>query len=101
MNLNIINNKGVYELHGQFVEATTYEVANYFNTLLDTYYEIVICLKGVTTIDKKALNVMQFITSKAKRRSKELFVLGKTNTKINEQFKTAELEYLFKDDYTS
>ncbi|NMH88734.1 hypothetical protein [Flavivirga algicola] len=101
MNFEIINNKGVFEIHGDFTKAHTNQVANYFNNLLDKYYEIVICLKQVKCIDDKALNVMRFIVAKAKRRSKILFVLGKDNKRINKQFKTANLNNIFKNDYDS
>lgn len=99
MRLEIINNNGVFELHGHFVEANTYKVANYFNTLLDRYYEIVICLKGVQKIDASALNVMQFITTKGRRRSKTVFVLGKENKNIKDKFNKANLTNIFKNDY--
>lgn len=99
MTLKIINNKGVFELHGYFIERNTYKVANYFNALLDKYYEIVICLKGVQKIDKHALDVMQFITCKAKRRSKTVFVLGKDNKHIKDKFNTAKLTHIFRNDY--
>ncbi|AXT20359.1 hypothetical protein D7030_04360 [Flavobacteriaceae bacterium AU392] len=99
MELNIINNKGVFEIHGHFVKENTYKVATYFSELLDTYYEIVICLKSVNKMDKTALNVMQFITNKAKRRSKALFVLGKNNTRIKNQFDKNNLNNIFRNDY--
>jgi len=70
MELNIINNKGVFEIHGHFVKENTKQVADYFNTLLDQYYEIVICLKQVKEMDARALSVMRFISKKAKKRSK-------------------------------
>lgn len=99
MNFEIINNKGVFEIHGHFTNAYTHQVADFFNNLLDKYYEITICLKQVKRIDNKALNVMQFITAKAKRRSKVLFVLGKDNKRIKSHFESANLINIFKDDY--
>lgn len=99
MDLEIINNKGTYEIHGSFTNSHANTIATYFNTLLDTYYEIVICLKKVKQIDESALNVMRFIAAKAKRRSKVLFVLGKENDCVRQQFKKNHLNSLFKNDY--
>ncbi|MFI1743395.1 hypothetical protein [Thalassobellus sediminis] len=99
MNFEIINNKGVYEIHGDFTNDHTNKVETYFNNLLDTYYEVVISLKKVKQIDNKALEVMRFISEKAKRRSKVLFVLGKGNKRIRNQFKKANLNTIFKNDY--
>ncbi|WP_303317949.1 STAS domain-containing protein [Flavivirga abyssicola] len=101
MNFKIINNRGVFEIHGDFINEHTNQVATYFNNLLDTYYEVVICLNQVKRMDDTALNVMQFIAAKAKRRSKTLFVLGKENKRINKQFKTSNLNNIFKNDYDS
>lgn len=99
MNFEIINNKGVYEIHGDFINDHTNKVETYFNNLLDTYYEVVISLKKVNKIDNKALEVMRFISEKAKRRSKVLFVLGKGNKRIKTEFKKANLNTIFKNDY--
>ncbi len=101
MDFEIINNKGVFEIHGNFTDEHTNQVADYFNTLLDTYYEIVICLKRVKQIDNTALNVMKFISDKAKRRNKILFVLGKNNKRIKKHFKKANLKDIFCNDYNS
>ena len=101
MSFEIINNKGVFEIHGHFTNAYTNQVADLFNNLLDRYYEITICLKHVKRMDSKALNVMQFITAKAKRRRKVLFVLGKDNKRIKKQFEKANLNDIFCNDYTS
>ena len=99
MNFEIINNVGRYEIHGDFTGANTDIVATYFNTLLDTYYEVVICLKQVKLIDNNALEILQHITEKAKRRSKILFVLGKENSYVFQEFKKANLINIFKNDY--
>jgi anti-anti-sigma regulatory factor len=96
MNFKIINNQGTFEIHGDFIDANTHTAALYFNKLLDTYYEIVICLKHVKQIDQNALNVMQFITAKAKRRSKVLFVQGKENICVSKQLKNS-----LKNDYNN
>ncbi|GAA3612077.1 hypothetical protein Q4Q39_04620 [Flavivirga amylovorans] len=99
MNLEIVNNKGVFEIHGDFINEHTNQVATFFNNLLDTYYEIVICLKHVKQIDETAINVMKFISNKAKRRSKILFVLGNENKRIYSQLNKANLIYVFGNDY--
>ncbi|MDO5975141.1 STAS domain-containing protein [Flavivirga jejuensis] len=99
MNLEIINNKGVFEIHGDFVNEHTNRVATYFNRLLDRYYEIVICLEHVKQVDETAINVMRFIASKAKRRGKTLFVLGNENKRIHDQFNKANLISVFRNDY--
>lgn len=101
MNFEIKNNKGVFEIHGDFTNTYSNQVANYFSTLLDRYYEIVICLKQVRCMDETALNVMQFISAKAKRRSKVLFVLGEDNENINRQFNKSSLNSIFRNDYYS
>lgn len=101
MNFEIINNKGIFEIHGDFINEHTNQVATYFNNLLDTYYEIVICLKNVKQVDETAINVMKFISGKASRRSKTLFVLGKENESISTQFKKANLNTIFRNDYYS
>jgi len=99
MNFEIKNNQGVFEIHGDFINDHANQVETYFNNLLDTYYEVVICLKKVKQVDTKAIKVMQFIATKAKRRSKVLFVLGKENRRIKKQFKKANLNTIFKNDY--
>ncbi|MDO5969067.1 STAS domain-containing protein [Flavivirga aquimarina] len=101
MNFEIINNKGVFEIHGDFTHAHSNQVANYFNKLLDRYYEIVICLKQVTCMDETAMNVMHFISAKAKRRSKVLFVLGEDNKSINRQLNSSNLNTIFNNDYNN
>ena len=101
MNFEIINNKGVFEIHGHFTNTYANQAANFFNNLLDRYYEITICLKQVKRMDSKALNVMQFLAAKAKRRSKVLFVLGKNNKRIKKQFEKANLNDIFCNDYSS
>lgn len=100
MNFQIINNKGVYEIHGNFTNANIHEVANYFNNLLDTYYEIVICLKKVKCMDQSALGVLKRLVKKAKKRSKILFILGKENQRIISVFNKANLTRIFKNDYS-
>ena len=101
MNLQILNNQGIFEIHGDFIEAHTSIVKAYFNDLLDTYYEIVICLKQVEKIDKYGLNVMQFIVNKASKRSKIIFVLGGENKNIIKKFQKANMSNIFKNDYTN
>ena len=101
MNLQILNNQGVYEIHGEFIGAHANIVRAYFNDLLDTYYEIVICLKRVKKIDHSGLGVMQFIVNKGAKRSKTIFVLGEKNVSIVKAFKKANLVNIFKNDYSS
>ncbi|OUR98359.1 hypothetical protein A9Q86_15030 [Flavobacteriales bacterium 33_180_T64] len=101
MNLQILNNQGTFEIHGDFIEGNTDKVRQYFDNLLDRYYEIVICLKQVKRIDNSGLSVMKFITQKATKRSKTLFVLGDQNKRIIKKFKNANLSTIFKNDYTS
>ncbi len=99
MDFQIINNKGTFEIHGNLTQENTNTAKDYFNTLLDTYYEIVICLKSVNKIDQSALNVLEFISNKAKKRSKTLFVLGKENQSIKKIIAKAGLNSIFKNDY--
>ena len=99
MNFQIINNKGTFEIHGNLTLENTSYTKDYFNTLLDRYYEIVICLNKVTKLDASALQVLQFISEKAKQRSKTLFVLGKHNEKIKNTIHNANLNSIFRNDY--
>lgn len=99
MDLQIINNKGTFEIHGNLTHENTNYAKDYFNMLLDTYYEVVICLKKVNKIDKPALSVLKFISEKAKKRSKTLFVLGEENKSIKKIIANAGLNSIFKNDY--
>jgi anti-anti-sigma regulatory factor len=98
MNLQILNNQGIFEIHGDFIQAHAYIARTYFNDLLDNYYEIVICLKNVDKIDNSGLDVMRYIVNKGRKRSKMVFVLGDKN--IINVFKKANLSNIFKNDYT-
>ncbi|WP_299886034.1 STAS domain-containing protein [uncultured Lacinutrix sp.] len=91
MNFEIINNKGVFEIHGDLTKENTQRTKEFFDTLLDRYYEVVISLKKVRAIDKPALKVLQFISEKAKRRSKTLFVLANENCNIGNLIKKINL----------
>jgi len=85
MDFQIINNKGTFEVQGNLtVENTNYARAC-FSSLLDAYYEIVICLNKVNKMDNSAIGVLEFISNKAKQRSKTLFVLEKENKSINKK----------------
>lgn len=99
MAFQIINNKGTFEVHGNLTLENTSYTKDYFNTLLDRYYEIVICLKKVTKMDESALNVLRFISEKAKKRSKTLFVLGKNNGTIEKAMQNTNLNSIFRNDY--
>lgn len=99
MKLDIINNKGIYEIHGDFTSRNVFKVKDYFNYLLDHYYEIVICLNNVNKIDLSAMCVLKFIFKKAKKRSKVLLVKGRKNEKIKDMFKLSKANYIFKDNY--
>jgi len=99
MDFQIINNKGIFEIHGNLTLENTNYAKDYFNTLLDTYYEIVICLHKVKKIDKSALNVLKFISNKAKKRSKTLFVLGEENKAIKSKMTKSGLNFIFKNEY--
>ncbi|OEK08160.1 hypothetical protein A8C32_01480 [Flavivirga aquatica] len=100
MDFKIINNKGIFEIHGDFTNIQTNQVADYFSNLLDKYYEIIICLKQVDKIDNTAIKVIRSIAAKARRRSKILFVLGKENENITKQLKKANLN-IYKNDYAN
>ncbi len=98
MKLDIINNKGVYEIHGDFTSRNVFRVKDYFCYLLDHYYEIVMCLNNVTKIDRSAMLVLKFIFKKAKKRSKTMLVKGRKNEKVKAMFKLSEANYIYKDD---
>ncbi|WP_459209565.1 STAS domain-containing protein [Aquimarina rhabdastrellae] len=97
--LRITNNLGTYEIEGEFTSKNSLLVREKFNYLLDHYEEVVMCLGKVKKIDKSALCVLLDIYSKAKRRSKVLFVLGKKNKYISDMFTKSQMNYIFKNDY--
>ncbi len=99
MSLEIINNKGVFEVCGDFTSENKGKVKEYFNDLLDHYYEVVMCLENIKKIDESAIDVLKFIHKKATKRSKVLFVLGKNNTMIKRTFRIFNISYIFKNDY--
>jgi len=99
MPLKIINNKGIFEVCGEFTSENKGKVKEYFNNLLDNYYEVVMCLNKINKIDESAIDVLKFIHRKAAKRSKVLFVLGKKNTTIENAFKVFNISYIFKNDY--
>jgi anti-anti-sigma regulatory factor len=99
MSLEIINNKGVFEVCGEFTLENKGKVKEYFNNLLDSYYEVVMCLNKIKKIDESAVDVLKFIHNKAAKRSKILFVLGKENRVIKKSFKAFNISYIFKNDY--
>ena len=65
MDFQIVNNKGVYEIHGDFTTTNTNEVAFYFSNLLDKYYEIVICLKKVRKFESRHKKIRGFSSAQA------------------------------------
>ena len=99
MSLEIINNKGTFEICGEFTRENKGKVKEYFNDLLDNYYEVVMCLNKIKKIDESAIDVLKFIHNKAAKRSKILFVLGKENKIINKTFKVFNISHIFKNDY--
>ena len=99
MSLEIINNKGIFEVSGEFTSENKGKVKEYFNKLLDNYYEVVMCLNKTKIMDESAVDVLKFIHKKAAKRSKVLFVLGKDNRIIKKTFKAFKISYIFKNDY--
>ena len=99
MSLEIINNKGVFEVSGEFTSENKEKVKEYFNYLLDNYYEVVMCLNKIEKIDESAVDVLQFIHNKAVKRSKVLFVLGRGNGIIKNAFRVFNVSHIFKNDY--
>ncbi|WP_103866692.1 hypothetical protein [Aquimarina sp. I32.4] len=99
MKLQIINTSGTYEVIGNFTLDNTELVKEHFNYLLDHYEEVVMSLKKVKEIDKKAIKVLKDISEKANRRSKILFVLGKENSVIAKAFIKNKANYIFREDY--
>jgi anti-anti-sigma regulatory factor len=99
MSLEIINNKGVFEVCGEFTYENNRKVKEYFNDLLDNYYEVVMCLNKINKIDESAIDVLKFIYRKATKRNKVLFVLGRENKIIKKTFKVFNISYIFRNDY--
>ncbi len=99
MELHIQNRQGTFEVIGDFTSINAEKIKDYFNYLLDHYEEVVICLKKVKEIDKKALNALNEIYKKASKRSKILFVLGKENKIVSKAFKNNQLTHIFRNDY--
>ena len=99
MKLEINNVRGRMEVVGDFTSENVHKVKDHFNYLLDHYEEVVMCLKKVKKIDKKALQVLQGIYAKAQRRKKVLFVLGKKNKKVFMTLQSNKLNHIFRNDY--
>ncbi|WP_299260267.1 STAS domain-containing protein [uncultured Aquimarina sp.] len=99
MKLQIINQKGTYEINGDFTGLNNHLVKDHFNYLLDHYQEVIMCLKKVKKMDKRAIRVLQIIHKKAVKRGKILFVLGKKNKNIVPTFKQTKTSYIFRNDY--
>lgn len=99
MKFQIRNNKGTIEIVGNFTTAYASAVQEYFDYLLDHYEEVVMCVKQVHTMDKKAAKVLSSIYEKAKKRNKILFVLGKKNTAIRQAFQQYKITHIFRNDY--
>jgi anti-anti-sigma regulatory factor len=99
MKLQIINSSGTFEVIGNLTLNNSELVKDHFNYLLDHYEEVVMSLKKVKKIDKKAIKVLKEIYAKANRRSKILFVLGKENNVIANAFKKNKADYIFREDY--
>ena len=99
MKLEIINNKGVFEIHGDFAHRNVFIVRDYFDYLLNQYYEIVMCLKEVNRIDSLAMAVLKYINTKAQKRGKALIVYGRENEKIKNLINETKSNYIFNNDY--
>ncbi|MBG6130192.1 MFS superfamily sulfate permease-like transporter [Aquimarina sp. EL_43] len=99
MKLQIIHTSGTFEIVGNFTLDNTELVKDHFNYLLDHYEEVVMSLKKVKKIDKKAIKVLKEIYAKANRRSKILFVLGKENNVIANAFKKNKADHIFRENY--
>ncbi|WP_103071580.1 hypothetical protein [Aquimarina sediminis] len=99
MKLQIINTLGTFEVIGNFTSENTEIVKDRFNYLLDHYEEVVMSLKKVKKIDKKAVKVLKEISAKANRRSKILFVLGKENRIIAAAFNRNKANHIFRENY--
>lgn len=91
MYFKINNNKGVFEIEGDFTKENATLVRVHFNRLLDIYYEVVMSLKKVTKIDTSAIEALKYISIKTKKRSKTLFVFTKENSKIQQLINQANL----------
>ncbi len=99
MELEITNKQGTFEIIGNFTGKNTQKVKEQFNYLLDHYEEVILSLKKVTNIDKKATRVLQEIYDKATRRSKILFVLGKDNEQVSSMLQQTQTTHIFRNDY--
>lgn len=99
MQLKITNIKGVFEIQGRFTKENTSSVKEHFNYLLDHYQEIIMCLKKVSKIDQKAIEVLHDIYSKSVKRGKILFVLGHENENIIKAFQRTQTTHIFRNDY--
>ena len=95
----IRNNRGRIEIIGNFTAEYSNAVYEYINYLLDHYEEVVMCLRKVRQMDKKAAEVLSKIYDKAQRRSKVLFVFGKHNSKVKNAFENHNIIHIFRNDY--
>ncbi|MDY8134645.1 hypothetical protein [Aquimarina sp. 2201CG5-10] len=99
MKLHIENKKGTFEVIGNFTAGKANKVKDHFNYLLDHYEEVVMCLKKVKKIDKKATQILNDIYQKSCRRSKVLFILGKENQTVVNALQNNQLSHIFRNDY--
>ncbi|WP_378186549.1 hypothetical protein ACE939_15260 [Aquimarina sp. W85] len=99
MSLQIINNKGVYEICGNLTRQNLSLVHEKFSHLLNHYEEVVMSLDFIEKIDNYGLELLKSIRLKALQRSKVLFVLIKSNNHLLATLKRRKSTYILREDY--
>lgn len=99
MNLQIINNKGTYEISGNLTRPNIEIVQEKFNHLLNHYDEIIMSLDHIEKIDDFGIEILKQLRLKALKRSKILFVLLRSNRQLLSKLKNKKSVYILREDY--
>ncbi|MFD0964846.1 STAS domain-containing protein [Pseudofulvibacter geojedonensis] len=97
--LQINYNQGIYEVNGKLVNENSNNLKNYFKALLSTKNDIIINLDKLSSIDYSGIKAIHDIYKNAIRNNKILYVVGKTNAKINDKIAKSSLKYIIKSDF--
>lgn len=97
--LQINYNQGIYEVNGKLVNENSNNLKNYFKALLSTKNDIIINLDKLSNIDHSGIKAIHDIYKNAIRNNKILYVVGKTNAKINDKIAKSSLKYIIKSDF--
>lgn len=94
MALQITNTAGIFELNGDLNSQNLSSLNNHFNALLDCSKMITLSLNKLNNIDKCAVNAIASLYQNAMSRNKVFYILGQENSIVNNQFQSANLNYI-------